>query len=45
VCGGAGLAVLQWGQYFEVLNVLNAERLVEVRGGGGLGVWCLDHNP
>ncbi len=30
VCAGTGVPVLQWGPFFETLNVLSAERLVEV---------------
>jgi hypothetical protein len=30
VCAGTGLAPLSWGQFFETLVVLSAERLVEL---------------
>jgi hypothetical protein len=30
VCVGTGLQQLPWGQFFETLNALSAERLVEV---------------
>jgi Cdc6-like AAA superfamily ATPase len=30
VCAGTGVPVLAWGQFFETLNALSAERLVEL---------------
>jgi hypothetical protein len=30
VCAGSGLPQLPWGQFFETLTVLSAERLIEV---------------